>query len=258
MLSLLSPAKKLDFTPNAPFADHSQPDFIKDSSLIIKQAKLLSRQEIGQLMHISDKLADLNYQRFHNFKTPFDLNNAKQAAYAFNGDTYTGLDALNLNQDDILWSQNHVGILSGLYGLLRPLDLIQPYRLEMGCKFNNSQGENLYDFWGDKLTLHINKIIKNHKYKTVIACASSEYFKSIKVKSLDSDLIYPIFKEIKAGQAKNIGIFAKRARGTMTKFIIENRIENPEDLKDFTKDGYQFRSDLSEGNQWLFTRGDDI
>ncbi len=257
MLSLLSPAKKLDFTPNAPFDNHSQPDFIDDSNMLIKQAKLLSRGQIGQLMHISDKLADLNYQRFHNFKPPFNLGNAKQAAYAFNGDTYSGLDALNLNQNDILWAQDHVRILSGLYGLLRPLDLIQPYRLEMGCKFNNSHGENLYDFWDEKLTLHINKIIKNHKYKTVIVCASNEYFKSIKVKSLDGDLIYPIFKEIKAGQAKNIGIFAKHARGIMTKFIIENRIENPENLKDFTKDGYRFRSDLSEGNQWLFTRGDE-
>ena len=257
MLSLLSPAKKLNFIDPAPFDAHSLPDFLGDSEELIDQAQHLSRSEISQLMHISDTLAELNYQRFHDFKPPFNLGNAKQAAYAFMGDTYVGLDAANLSEEDFTWAQERVRILSGLYGLLRPLDLIQAYRLEMGCRFKNSRGNNLYDFWGESLTLGINKILKTHQTKVVIACASNEYFKAVKPKLLDGDLITPIFKEIKGGQAKTLGMFAKRARGALTRFMIENRIENPEGLKDFQTGGYQFRTDMSKGNNWVFTRDHD-
>ena len=257
MLSLLSPAKKLNFTDPAPFDGHSLPDFLDDSEELIEQAQLLTRGQIGQLMHISDKLADLNYQRFHDFKPPFNLANAKQAAYAFMGDTYVGLDAGSLSEDDFNWAQDRVRILSGLYGLLRPLDLIQPYRLEMGCKFKNTRGNSLYHFWGDSLTLAINEILKSHESKFVIACASNEYFKAIKPKLLEGDLITPVFKEIKGGQAKTLGMFAKRARGAITKFMIENRLETPEDLKDFKTGGYEFRPDMTDGNNWVFTRDHD-
>ncbi len=173
------------------------------------------------------------------------------------GDTYVGLDAASLSEDDFVWAQERVRILSGLYGMLRPLDLIQAYRLEMGCKFKNTRGSNLYNFWGDSLTLAVNDILKTHKTKIVIACASNEYFKAIKPKLLEGELITPAFKEIKGGEAKMIGMFAKRARGSLTKFMIENRIEDPEGLKNFTTDGYEFRPDLTDGTTWVFTRDHD-
>ncbi|RED49827.1 peroxide stress protein YaaA [Aestuariispira insulae] len=257
MLALISPAKKLSFEETAPFETHSQPAFLDDCAKLANEARSLTRADLSRLMKISDSLADLNYQRFQDFSTPFTLANAKQAALMFNGDTYVGLDAPSLSEADFAYAQDHLRILSGLYGLLRPLDLMQPYRLEMGTRFKNSRGNDLYAWWGDSLTRAINDITASHKDGTVINCASNEYFKAVKTKELKTRLITPVFKEIKAGQAKVVGFSAKRARGMMARFIIQNRIEAPESIKDFKEGGYQFRPDLSNDNDWVFTRDHD-
>lgn len=254
MLVLISPAKKLNFEDSAPFDTHTQPDFLDDSEDLVEEARTLTRADLSRLMKISESLADLNYRRFQSFSTPFDLGNAKQAALAFNGDTYTGLDAPSLSEEDFAFAQAHLRILSGLYGLLRPLDLMQPYRLEMGTKFQNRRGGDLYDFWGDSLTGAINETTSDHKDRTVINCASNEYFKAVKPKQLEGRLITPVFKEIKAGQAKVLGMFAKRARGMMARYIIQNRIETPDAIKDFSEGGYRYRPDLSTESDWVYTR----
>ena len=257
MLVLISPAKKLSFEEAAPFDTHSQPDFLDESEDLAGQARKLTRGDLSRLMKISDKLADLNYRRFQDFETPFTLANAKQAALMFNGDTYIGLDAPSLSKEDFAFAQEHLRILSGLYGLLRPLDLMQPYRLEMGTRFQNSRGNDLYAYWGDSLTEAVNGITAGHKDGTMINCASNEYFKAIKPEGLKGRLITPVFKEIKAGQAKVLGMFAKRARGMMARHIIQNRLETPDGIKDFREDGYIFRPDLSNDSDWVFTRDHD-
>jgi len=254
MLSLVSPAKKLDFDSESTSPTHTQPDFLDQSTKLVGAARKLSRAELARTMKLSDSLADLNYRRFKDFSTPFDLSNAKQAALVFNGDTYVGLDATSLSAKDMTFAQDHLRILSGLYGLLRPLDLIQPYRLEMGAKFQPQRKANLYDFWDGQITDAVNAILIDHKNKTVINCASNEYFKAVKPKLLVGDVITPVFKEIKDGEARTLGMFAKRARGMMSRFIIENRIELPDGIKDFNSGGYEYRPDLSDSKQWIFTR----
>lgn len=254
MLVVVSPAKKLNFDDLAPFETHSQPDFLDHSEELVDVARKLSRADLSRLMKISDALADLNYQRFQAFSQPFDLGNAKQAALAFSGDTYMGLDAPSLTEEDFAFAQDHLRILSGLYGLLRPLDLMQPYRLEMGTRLQNDRGSDLYAFWGDIITDAINEAVAGHRDQTLINCASNEYFKSVRPKKLTGKVITPVFKEIKAGQAKVLGMFAKRARGMMARHIIENRLETPEGIKDFTMGGYQYRPDLSTDSDWVFTR----
>ncbi|WP_259782823.1 peroxide stress protein YaaA [Aestuariispira ectoiniformans] len=254
MLVVVSPAKKLNFEDLAPFETHSQPDFLDHSEELIDVARKLTRADLGRLMKISDTLADLNYQRYQAFSQPFDLGNAKQAALAFSGDTYVGLDASSLSEEDFAFAQNHFRILSGLYGLLRPLDLMQPYRLEMGTRLQNDRGSDLYSFWGDIITNAINEALESQQDKTLINCASNEYFKAVRPKKLVGRVITPVFKEIKAGQAKVLGMFAKRARGMMARYVIENRLETPEGIKDFTTGGYQYRPDLSNDSDWVFTR----
>jgi uncharacterized protein len=254
MLALVSPAKKLDFESETTSATHTQPDFLEQASKLAKAARRLSRAELARTMKLSDSLADLNYRRFQDFSTPFDLSNARQAALVFNGDTYVGLDAPSLNDNDMAFAQDHLRILSGLYGLLRPLDLIQPYRLEMGAKFQPPRKANLYDFWDGQITEGINDTLSDHSDKTVINCASNEYFKAVKAKQLDGVVITPVFKEIKDGEARTLGMFAKRARGMMSRFIIQNRIDQPDGIKDFTSGGYEYRPDLSDSKQWVFTR----
>ena len=240
MLAVISPAKKLDYDLPAPFEAHSQPDYLADAEVLIEDARKLTRSDLSRLMKISDTLADLNFQRYKAFAPPFDLGNAKQAAYAFNGDTYVGLDAKSLEEADFTWAQDHLRILSGLYGMLRPLDLMQAYRLEMGTRMQNARGGNLYEFWGASLAEGINGITADHKNRSLINLASNEYFKAVKTEALEDRVITPVFKEIKAGQAKVLGMFAKRARGAMARFMIENRLEDPEGLKDFTTDGKLF------------------
>ena len=254
MLAVISPAKKLDFETAPKFKDHTLPEFIKDTEILVKTARKMSRAKLKQTMKLSDTLAELNYQRYQNFSTPFHLGNAKQAAWVFNGDTYVGLKADTLNKREMAFAQKHLRILSGLYGILRPLDLIQPYRLEMGARFNPPHRANLYDFWDSRITDNLNALLDDQNDKTLVNLASSEYFKSVRAKELVGPVLTPIFREIKDGQSRTIGMFAKQARGTMARFIITNRVDKTEGLKDFNLSGYQFRSDLSDDNKWVFTR----
>jgi len=254
MLSLVSPAKKLNFESDTTSEIHSQPQFLDQAMELVYKARTLSRGQLAQTMKLSDKLADLNYQRFQDFEAPFDLGNAKQAALVFNGDTYVGLDADTLDADDMAFAQDHLGILSGLYGLLRPLDLMQPYRLEMGARFQPPHGENLYGFWDGQITDAVNTAMESHADKTVINVASNEYFKVIKQKLLNGPVITPVFKEVKSGEARTLGMFAKRARGMMARYIIKTRLDRPDGIKDFKDGGYEYRKDLSNDAQWVFTR----
>mgnify|MGYP001239919848 FL=1 len=254
MLAVISPAKKLDFETAPKFKDHTLPQFIKDTEILVKTARKMSRAKLKQTMKLSDTLAELNYQRYQNFSTPFHLGNAKQAAWVFNGDTYVGLKADTLNKREMAFAQKHLRILSGLYGVLRPLDLIQPYRLEMGARFNPPHRANLYEFWDSRITDNLNALLDDQNDKTLVNLASSEYFKSVRTKELVGPVLTPIFREIKDGQSRTIGMFAKQARGTMARFIITNRVDKTEGLKDFNLSGYQFRSDLSDDNKWVYTR----
>ena len=205
-------------------------------------------------MGISPKLAQLNVQRFSDWKPPFNPSNAKQAILAFKGDVYMGLDAETYNARDFTFAQKNLRILSGLYGLLRPLDLIQPYRLEMGTRLENKRGKDLYDFWGDRITLHLVDELNHHRNKTLINLASNEYFKSVNTSLLPARLITPVFKDYSKGSYKVLSFFAKKARGAMASFIIKNRVSKPDELKDFDIDGYKFNLDLTIENQWVFTR----
>jgi len=251
---LISPAKSLDFETETKFEDHSIPNMLDDTEILVDAARKLSRSKLAQTMKLSEKLADLNFQRFQNFSTPFHLGNAKQAAFVFNGDTYTGLKANTLGKRDMEFAQKHLRILSGLYGILRPLDLIQPYRLEMGSKFLTRRGTNLYDFWGNSITNAINTLLESHQNKALINLSSSEYFKVVNQKELTGPVLTPIFKEKKKGQLRTIGMFAKQARGAMARFIISNRIDKIDGVKEFNENGYKYSNELSDEKNWLFTR----
>ncbi len=254
MLALVSPAKKMDFADLGRSLSYTEPDFPSDTRHLVARARKLKKSDIQQLMNLSDDLTDLNYQRFKAFSRHPSPDNAKQAVMAFAGDTYLGLDSATLADKDLDYAQDHLRILSGLYGLLRPLDLIQPYRLEMGRRLTNKRGENLYDFWGDKLAKGINKIVKDHQDSTVINLASNEYFKAANQKAIKSRIIRPVFKEIKGDRAMVIGFLAKKARGTMARFIIQNQVEKSEDLKAFAEDRFKFQADQSDDKKWVFSR----
>lgn len=254
MLTVISPAKSLDFESPLPSIKTSKPRFLKQSQQIIDQIKRLAPQDIASLMKLSDKLAVLNYDRFQAFKTPFTKKNARASVFAFRGDVYLGLDADSLSTDDLEFAQNHLRILSGLYGVLRPLDLMQAYRLEMGTKLENSAGKNLYDFWGESLNQSIEKELNKSDSQVLVNLASNEYFKAIKAKSLSHQIITPVFKDFKNGQYKVISFFAKRARGLMSRYIIQNRIDQPEELKGFNLGGYKISKKLSSDKEFVFTR----
>jgi len=254
MLIVTSPAKKLDFSEDVTRSGWSVPTFLDDSEKLIAAAKKLTRSELAKLMKISDKLADLNYNRYRSFVTPFTPANARRAVFSFTGDTYVGLQAETLSEADLDYAQDHYRILSGLYGLLRPLDLMQPYRLEMGKKITTDRGRNLYEFWGDDLTDELSRIMKEQKTDILINCASQEYFKAIDEKKLAGLVITPVFKEVKDGHARILGMFAKKARGMMTRYIIQNRIDDPQQLKDFDLGGYKFQPSLSTQSKLEFHR----
>ncbi|PCJ32099.1 MAG: peroxide stress protein YaaA [Alphaproteobacteria bacterium] len=254
MLIVTSPAKKLDFSEDVTRSGWSIPAFLEDSEILIAAAKKLTRPELAKLMKISDKLADLNYNRYRAFTTPFTPANSRQAAFSFTGDTYVGLQADTLSEDDLGYAQDHYRILSGLYGLLRPLDLMQPYRLEMGKKITTDRGRTLYDFWGDQLTHEINRLMKEQKTDILVNCASREYFKAIDETKLDGQVITPVFKEVKEGHARILSMFAKKARGMMTRYIIQNRIEDAAQLKNFDLGGYIFQPSLSDHKTIEFHR----
>lgn len=254
MLVLVSPAKKLDFTEMAAPITHSQPIFLERSSVLVEQVKKLSQVELSRLMKLSDKLTDLNFQRFKAFAPTFTIANSKQAALAFKGDTYVGLDATTLSEDDLVYAQDHLRILSGLYGLLRPLDLIQPYRLEMSSRLSNPKGADLYEFWGDDLARAIESTVETHVEPVVVNLASNEYFKAARPNTIEKRVITPVFKEVKDGVGKVLGLFSKRARGCMARYIIKNRIEKSENIKYFNSEGYTYKEELSDEDTWVFTR----
>jgi len=254
MLILISPAKSLDFETKSTSLNYSEACFLKESNALIKKLRKFSTDEIADFMGISSKLAQLNFERFVNWQLPFNMENAKQAILAFTGDVYTGLDASTLNEIELQTAQTDLRILSGLYGVLKPLDLIQAYRLEMGKKLQTTKGKNLYEYWGDKITNEINKTLKKKEDKYLINLASNEYFKSVNKKKIKAEIITPIFKDLKNGQYKVISFFAKKARGLMTRFIIQNQITDPEYLKAFNSDGYVFNPHLSKNQELVFTR----
>ncbi len=254
MLITLSPSKGQDFETPALSKTYSKPQALKDSELLIKELRKIRRQDIQQLMSVSENIAKLNTDRYKSFKTPFTPKNAKQAIFAFKGDVYSGIDIEQYSEADLDYAQNHLRILSGLYGCLRPLDLIQPYRLEMKTKLHNVRGENLYQFWGDRITDELNKALEKQKQPVLVNLASNEYFKSVKPKQLNGRLLNINFKETRDGKTRVVAIFAKRARGMMTDYILRNRIEEPEDIKKFRQGGYRFRKELSDDKQWTFER----
>ena len=250
MLAVISPSKTQDFSSSNVdvFTKTRQ---IEQSQILIDLLKTKTQSEIASLMSISDKLSKLNFDRFQAFSTPFTLSNAKQALLAFKGDVYNGIDAPSLSSDDLEFAQQHLRMLSGLYGVIRPLDLIQAYRLEMGTKLKNSQGKNLYEFWGDQ----ISNILNEDESEVIINLASNEYFKGIDKKSLNAKIINIAFKEFKNDTYKIIGIYAKRARGLMVNYMIKNRITKSDDLKNFNVEDYKFRQNMSDELTWVFTRG---
>ena len=249
MLAVISPSKTQDFEP-AQISVFTQTRQIEQSQVLVDLLKDKTQDDIASLMSISDKLSKLNFDRFQTFSTPFTLSNAKQALLAFKGDVYNGIDAPSLSLDDFEFAQGHLRMLSGLYGVIRPLDLIQPYRLEMGTKLKNSQGKNLYEFWGDQ----ISQVLNEDESEVIINLASNEYFKGIDKNSINAKIINIAFKELKNDAYKIIGIYAKRARGLMVNYMIKNRLTEPESLKDFNVEGYQFRQAMSDDLTWVFTR----
>ena len=254
MLILISPAKTLDFDSPAPTSVFSQPDMLDHSEQLIDVLSTKSPDEIEKMMKISAKLAQLNVDRYHTWTRPFDKDNAKQALFAFQGDVYTGLAAEQLNEADLEYAQNNLRILSGLYGVLRPLDLMQPYRLEMGTKLANDRGQNLYQFWGDLITDSINEHLTKTNKNLVLNLASNEYFKSVKIESLKADIVTPVFKDWKNDQYKMISFFAKKARGLMSAWVIKNRVEDLDQLTSFNVDGYQFSPNDSDALNPVFVR----
>lgn len=254
MLIVLSPAKTLDYETPLKAKVFTLPDYLDNSGELISRLRQLSSLDISELMKVSTKIAELNFDRYEAWDKKFTEKNARQSVLAFKGDVYTGLDAGSFNSSDLNCAQKHLRILSGLYGLLRPLDLMQPYRLEMGTRLDTDRGKNLYEFWGSTITEGLNAQLKKIKSDCLINLASNEYFKAVKPKELNADIITPAFKDYKDGDYKMIGIYAKRARGTLGRFIIQNRITDPEDIKSFTGEGYKFNKTLSKGNTWVFSR----
>ncbi len=254
MLTVISPAKTLDFDTPTLTDVYTQPAHLTQSRQLVRRLRELSTQDISKMMSVSDNLAELNRERFKQWKTPFRPDNSRQAIFAFKGDVYLGLDAYSMAPAEVDFAQNHLRILSGLYGLLRPLDLMQAYRLEMGTRLGTEQGSNLYQFWGDRITKTINRELKQSDSQTLVNLASGEYFKSIKPKQLNAEIITPAFKEYRDGQYKFIQFFAKKARGSMARYLIDRKIDNPEALKDFDYAGYGYNAELSGNNEWVFTR----
>lgn len=254
MLIVLSPAKNLDYDTPVPTRKHTKAPLLSDAQELATQMQDMSPQAISSLMSISDKLGVLNYDRYQNWDLPFDKDSARQALFAFKGDVYVGLDAYTFDDDDISYAQEHLRILSGLYGVLKPLDWMAPYRLEMGTKLKNARGKDLYEFWGTKITKELNKQLKKTGEPVLINLASQEYFKSVDTGSLNAEIITPIFKDWKNGQYKIISFFAKKARGLMSAYIIKNKISDVAQIKGFDWEGYGFDPSASTNSEWVFTR----
>ncbi|MBI6527810.1 peroxide stress protein YaaA [Proteus vulgaris] len=256
MLITISPAKTLDFESPLATTHFTQPELLKYSQQLIEECRKLSSSDIASLMKISDKLAGLNAARFGEWQPNFTPENARQAILAFKGDVYTGMQAELFSEDDFQFAQQHLRMLSGLYGVLRPLDLMQPYRLEMGIKLKNKKGSDLYQFWGNTITDTLNKAIEEQGDNVLINLASDEYFKSVNSKKLNAEIIKPVFLDEKNGKYKVISFYAKKARGLMSRFIIQEKLTDKIQLKEFDLEGYQFNSAESEGNTLVFKRAE--
>ena len=254
MLAILSPAKTLDYETPLKTKLKSQPIYGRESNQLIKTLRTFEPFEVASLMKISDKLADLNHKRYVEWRNKPAESKTRPAALAFKGDVYQGLEAESFNDNDLKFAQRHLRILSGLYGLLRPLDVIQPYRLEMGTKLKTSKGQNLYDYWGTKLTNGLNEALKESKEGTLVNLASNEYFGAVQPKLLEGSLLNIGFKEKRNGQLKFVSFSAKKARGLMAKFIIKERLKTPDDLKNFDLEDYKFNKKLSSELDWTFSR----
>ena len=254
MITILSPAKNLDFKPQQVTSRFTLPDYQDESEKLVERVRKLSRKQMSELMEINARLTNLNYERFRLWNKDFTPQNAKQAILAFNGDVYTGLAAKTLRQRDLDFAQDNLLILSGLHGMLRPLDLVQPYRLEMGIGLKLGRANSLVAFWQPKITEALNKMLKKHKQKTIINLASNEYSQCIDRSSLDAEWITPTFREMKGDGYRVFFVFLKRARGMMARFIIENRITRPEDIKGFDLGGYFYNEPLSTADEWVFAR----
>ncbi|MFV0266450.1 MAG: peroxide stress protein YaaA [Draconibacterium sp.] len=255
MLIVISPAKSLDFETAPTTTTFTRPDMLDESEKLMSRLRKMKPKQLSELMGISAALGQLNYERNQTWQPPFTPENAKQAVLAFNGDVYQGLDAPSLTEDQLMLLQNKLRILSGLYGVLRPLDLIQPYRLEMGTKLKYLRSDDLYAFWKSKITPKIKEAIAESGSQVLINLASNEYYKSIDPKKMGAEIVTPEFKDMKNGEYKMISFFAKKARGLMTRFIIENKVEKVEDLQAFDSEGYVFNPRLSKPGKPVFTRG---
>ena len=254
MLALISPAKTLDYETALPTDIYTQPRLLEQSQQLIDVCRKLSATEIASLMTVSEKIANLNVERFRDWNAEFDFSNARQALFAFKGDVYTGLDAYHLKDQDIDFAQQHLRMLSGLYGLLRPLDLMMPYRLEMGTKLKNSRGNNLYEFWGSIITDQINQDLAEIDAKVLVNLASDEYYKSVNEKKIQAEIIKPVFLDQKNGKYKVISFYAKKARGLMARYLIENKLSQVEQLKAFDSEGYYFDAESSSDKELVFKR----
>lgn len=254
MLTLISPAKTLDFATLNTELPTTQPDLLNKSAELVKIMQGYPAEGLCQLMGISIKLGQLNQQRFRDWSVPFTTHNSKAALLAFRGDVYEGLNADAFNQQDLAYAQQHLGILSGLYGLLRPMDLIQPYRLEMGTALKNPLGKTLYQFWGSEITDLINLRLKESGSHWIINLASNEYFKAVKPEALAAPIVHPVFKDESNGRYKVISFYAKKARGMMARYIIKNRIGQADKIKSFSDAGYQYDESQSSAQAWVFTR----
>lgn len=254
MLIVLSPAKTLDFDSPPTTRVHSQPEWLDESATLVASLRAFDVRALGELMAVSEDLAELNVRRFQSWSPPFDRRNARQAVLAFAGDVYDGLAARSLSVDDLRWAQRHLRILSGLYGVLRPLDLIQPYRLEMGTRLANPRGDDLYAFWGERPARALAQALQGHRRRVVVNLASVEYFRAVRTSLLRCPVIQPVFEERRDGQYKVISFSAKRARGMMARHAITQRLSRPEDLKAFSQDGYRFDAAASDDTTWRFRR----
>lgn len=254
MLALISPAKTLDYESALPTDQHTLPRLLEHSQQLIDVSRKLSASEIASLMSVSEKIAQLNVARFRDWQPEFNFSNARQAIFAFKGDVYTGLDAYDLSAQDLEFAQTHLRMLSGLYGLLRPLDLMMPYRLEMGTKLANARGHNLYEFWGDQITQLVNADLAQANSELLVNLASDEYYKSVKESKVKAEIIKPVFLDQKNGKYKVISFYAKKARGLMARYIIQNQLNDAEDLKSFNTDGYYFDAASSMKGELVFKR----
>lgn len=255
MLALLSPAKKLDFEAPVTSLPGTRPLLIRETEELMKTVRQLTAKELAQLMKLSPALAELNFERFQRFSLSRRVRaNTKQALFAFNGDTYVGLQARQFCAEDLAFAQEHLAILSGLYGLLRPLDLIQPYRLEMGTRLRTPRGNNLYEFWGDKIAKAVNKQLKQLSAPCVINLASNEYFSALDASALKAQVVHCVFKERRNGESRVIGLYAKRARGMMARFIVQQRLDDPQSLCDFNGSGYRYDRRASTPRELVFIR----